>query len=185
MVRLPNGAGLFLSSVLLGAGLASVAFAQAPYGLDSRAPIGPYLNNTMPSYDGAFPFPTVLSATGAFSDVPNVVPTEGLIPFAPNSPLWSDGALKSRWIALPNDGPPYTPDEQIGFVPTGEWTFPNGTVWGNENGGGYDTVALGQNEPPRIDLDALEARLARPDYAGVMHGAEKQRHRRSSRSAVP
>src|ERR1051325_3578410 len=85
---------------LMGAALASITYGQTPYGLDSRAPIGPYLNNTMPSYDGAFPFPTVLSATGAFSDVPNVVPTEGLIPFAPNSPLWSDGALKSRWIAL-------------------------------------------------------------------------------------
>jgi spermidine synthase len=45
--------------------------------------------------------------------------------------------------------------------------FPNGTVWGNENGGGYDTVALGQIEPARIDLDALDARLARPDHARV------------------
>ena len=66
---------------------------------DSRAPIGPYLNNTMPPYDGAFAFPTVLYATGAFSDVPNVVPTDGLNPYLPNSPLWSDGALKNRWMA--------------------------------------------------------------------------------------
>src|SRR4026207_2349788 len=118
MVRLPNGAGLFLSSVLLGAGLASVAFAQAPYGLDTRAPIGPYLNNTMPPYDGAFPFPSVLSATGAFSDVPNVVRCGGVIPYAPNMPCWADGAVKKRWMAVPNDGPPYNPDEQIGFVAT-------------------------------------------------------------------
>ena len=162
MVRLPNGAGLFLSSVLLGAGLASVAFAQAPYGLDSRAPIGPYLNNTMPSYDGAFPFPTVLSATGAFSDVPNVVPTEGLIPFAPNSPLWSDGALKSRWIALPNDGPPYTSDEQIGFVPTGEWTFPNGTVFVKE----FDLIV---NELTQ-QRKRLETRLLVRDENGAVYG---------------
>ena len=57
----------------------------------------------------------------AYNDVVNVVPTPGLIPYAPNSPLWSDDALKSRWIVLPNDGPPYSPDEQINFVPTGEW----------------------------------------------------------------
>ena len=38
--------------LLVGTGLESIAFAQAPYGLDSRDPIGPYLNNTMPSYVG-------------------------------------------------------------------------------------------------------------------------------------
>jgi spermidine synthase len=45
--------------------------------------------------------------------------------------------------------------------------FPNGTIWGNSNNGGYDTVALGQLEPARIDIDALDRRLARPDYAAV------------------
>src|SRR5258708_5826226 len=98
-----RGRGGFEFSLLLGALLGSVAFGQTPYGLDSRAPIGPYLNNTMPPFDGAFPFPPVLSATGAFSDVRNVIPSEGLIPFAVNSPLWSDGALKNRWLAVPND----------------------------------------------------------------------------------
>ena len=33
--------------LLVGAALESVASAQMPYGLDARAPIGPYLNNTM------------------------------------------------------------------------------------------------------------------------------------------
>lgn len=35
----------------------------------------------MPPKDGAFPFPPVQSATGAFSDVRNVIPSSGLIPF--------------------------------------------------------------------------------------------------------
>src|SRR3954451_7493897 len=100
--------------------------AEAPYGLDGRSPVGPYLNNVMPSRAGSLgsAFPPVLSATGAFRDLKTLTPAEGLIPFTVNSPLWSDGAVKTRWMAVPNDGPPYGPNEQIGFVPAGEWTFP-------------------------------------------------------------
>jgi spermidine synthase len=46
--------------------------------------------------------------------------------------------------------------------------FPNGTIWGNTHEGkGHDMVLLGQAEPLRIDLDELEQRLKRPEYAGV------------------
>ncbi len=109
--------------------IGSTMFGQVPYGLDSRLPIGPYLNNIMPPTNGAFAFPLVLSATGAFSNVSTLTPSTGLIPYTVNSPLWSDAAVKSRWIAVPNDGPPYTSDEQISFVSAGEWSFPNGTVF--------------------------------------------------------
>jgi spermidine synthase len=44
--------------------------------------------------------------------------------------------------------------------------FPNGVVWGNtNNGAGYDLVLLGQVEPTRIDLDAIDRKLQRPEYA--------------------
>jgi spermidine synthase len=44
--------------------------------------------------------------------------------------------------------------------------FPNGTIWGNTVGGqGYDVVLLGQVEPTRIDVDALEGRLQSPEFA--------------------
>jgi hypothetical protein len=142
--------------------LASLASADTPYGLDSRAPIGPYLNNTMPPYDGAFAFPAVLSATGAFSDVTNVVPTDGLIPYSVNSPLWSDGALKERWMAVPNDGAPYGPDEQIDFVPTGEYHFPNGTVFVKE----FDLVVNEQTQ----ETKRLETRLLVRDENGAVYG---------------
>jgi spermidine synthase len=46
--------------------------------------------------------------------------------------------------------------------------FPYGTVWANTvNGQGYDMVFLGQAEPLKIDLDEIEQRLNRPDYAPV------------------
>jgi spermidine synthase len=47
--------------------------------------------------------------------------------------------------------------------------FPNGVVWGNtNNGAGYDLVLLGQAENTRIDVDAIQARLRRPEYAPVV-----------------
>jgi len=46
--------------------------------------------------------------------------------------------------------------------------FPNGTVWGNTyEGRGHDMLLLGQVEPLRIDLDEMDERLSRPEYAHV------------------
>ena len=46
--------------------------------------------------------------------------------------------------------------------------FPHGTVWGNTiNGQGYDLVLLGQTGPMQINVDEVQARLNRPDYAPV------------------
>ena len=46
--------------------------------------------------------------------------------------------------------------------------FPDGIVWGNTNEGkGYDLVLLGPLEPLKIDVDAIDERLKRPEYAPV------------------
>jgi spermidine synthase len=46
--------------------------------------------------------------------------------------------------------------------------FPNGIVWGNTNEGkGYDLVLLGQVNPTKIDVDNVQAKLQRPEYAPV------------------
>jgi spermidine synthase len=46
--------------------------------------------------------------------------------------------------------------------------FPNAVIWGNTNQGeGYDLVVMGQLEPIRIDVDAMEAKLQSPEYAQV------------------
>jgi spermidine synthase len=46
--------------------------------------------------------------------------------------------------------------------------FPSGTVWGNTvQGQGYDVVLLGQVEPSRIDVDAMEGMLRSPEFTLV------------------
>lgn len=51
--------------------------------------------------------------------------------------------------------------------------FPYGTVWANTRDGlGYDTVFMGQAEPLRINLDDVQQRLDRPEYAHVVESLQ-------------
>jgi spermidine synthase len=46
--------------------------------------------------------------------------------------------------------------------------FPNGVVWGNtQEGRGYDLVLMGTVEPLQINVDEIQAKLTRPEYAPV------------------
>jgi spermidine synthase len=46
--------------------------------------------------------------------------------------------------------------------------FPNGVVWGNtQDGRGYDLVLMGTVEPLQINVDEIQAKLSRPEYAPV------------------
>ena len=67
------------------------------------------------------PLPATLSATGLFDNLTALSPSPKLIPYELNAPFWSDGALKSRFAMVPNG-------TSIGFSPTGEWSFPTGSV---------------------------------------------------------
>ena len=61
-----------------------------------------------------------------------------------------------------------TPEAVKSEVATFFDVFPNGIIAGNTyRGVGYDMVLVGQAEPTRIDLDAVEARLKQPEYASV------------------
>ncbi|MEM8489133.1 MAG: PQQ-dependent sugar dehydrogenase [Bacteroidota bacterium] len=73
--------------------------------------------------------PTLLSETGAFADLASLTPAAGVIPYDIIAPLWSDGAEKFRWVAIPNDGTQNTPSEQILYQETEDWTYPTGTVF--------------------------------------------------------
>ncbi|MGQ0614538.1 MAG: PQQ-dependent sugar dehydrogenase [Planctomycetaceae bacterium] len=81
-----------------------------------------YRFTTRSDLDAPPPFPTRLSETGLFLDTAALTPVPGLIPYDVNMPLWSDGASKRRWMALPGEA-------RIGFHPTEAWTFPQGTLF--------------------------------------------------------
>src|ERR1043166_5686689 len=66
-------------------------------------------------------FPTRLSETGLFLSTRAHQADPALIPYSVNSPLWSDGAGKERFVALPDDG-------KIEFTHNRGWTLPEGTV---------------------------------------------------------
>ena len=100
------------AALLLVCGVRNASAAPAP-----RVVPKPYL--LMPHIaDGKIP--ALLSQTGVFKDTRNLVPSDGLIPYDLVVSFWSDGASKQRWISVPK--------EQIGFAPSGEWTFPAGLV---------------------------------------------------------
>jgi len=74
------------------------------------------------------------------------------------------GGVITQWVPLYESDPDTVKSEIATFFDV----FPNGTIWANDNNGqGYDVVLLGQVEPTRIDVDALQARLDRPEYATV------------------
>ncbi|MDA1314566.1 MAG: PQQ-dependent sugar dehydrogenase [Acidobacteria bacterium] len=77
------------------------------------------------------PFPERLSETGLFTSTEDMKTAAGLIPYTVNSPLWSDGALKERFLALPADSKikynTLTYPQPAPGAPPG-WQFPDGAV---------------------------------------------------------
>jgi len=70
---------------------------------------------------GGRQIPTQLSQTGCVNATTPTQPASGLIPYAPNAPFYSDGAVKNRWLALP-DG------QRIVVNTENDFEFPNGSV---------------------------------------------------------
>jgi spermidine synthase len=74
------------------------------------------------------------------------------------------GGFVTQWVPL------YESDRAVvqSEIATFFAVFPHATIWANDDDGwGYDTVMLGQAEPLRVDLDALEARLNHHYYRPV------------------
>ncbi|MEM8955177.1 MAG: carbohydrate-binding protein [Verrucomicrobiota bacterium] len=72
--------------------------------------------------------PSLLSQTGAFTNLSTLETTPGLIPYDVNSPLWSDGAFKKRWVSIPNNGTHNTSSERISYSENENWSLPIGSV---------------------------------------------------------
>jgi uncharacterized repeat protein (TIGR03806 family) len=107
--------------------------------------------------------PTWLSQLGAFDDLATLDPAAGLVPYDVESPLWSDAAAKTRWIAVPNDGTHDTVDERITMLPYGDWKFPSGTVFVK-----HFELPLDANDPSQ--LARLETRFLVVDEDGGAYG---------------
>jgi uncharacterized repeat protein (TIGR03806 family) len=104
-------------------------------------------------------FPLLLSETGAFDDVVTLTPRAGLVPYDIQSPLWSDGALKRRWMSLPEG-------TELGYSEHDPFVLPEGTVFVK-----HFEMALDERQP---DVrHRLETRLwvvgARNEQYGVSY----------------
>jgi uncharacterized repeat protein (TIGR03806 family) len=154
-----DGSGLTGTSAPVS--FAVTAASGLPYGLTNLSVASAFYN--MPATYTGGPLPGLLSETGVFSNTPAMLPTNGLIPYTPNTPLWSDSALKIRYVSVPNNGGLDTPDQQIGFFPTGGWTFPSGTVF-------VKTFELLTNLSDPDSIRRLETRLLVRDTNGAVYG---------------
>ena len=67
------------------------------------------------------PYPKLSDYHFFVGPMKEMAPAEGVLPYDVNAPLWADHAGKGRFIALPAG-------QAIGFDPTGDWTFPTGTI---------------------------------------------------------
>jgi uncharacterized repeat protein (TIGR03806 family) len=101
--------------------------------------------------------PALLSQTGAFVNLATLEAAPGIIPYGVQTPLWSDGAHKRRWLSLPAGG-------KIGFDATGQWSFPEGTVFVKDF-----AMALDENHPEQ--LRHLETRFWIAARGGEFYGA--------------
>ncbi len=102
------------------------------------------------------PFPPLLSQTGAFADAAKLAIAPGFLAYDVNAPLWSDGAVKSRWMALP-DG------QKIRFSEKGNWQFPRGTVFVK-----HFELPIDARDPAK--KRRLETRLLVCDSSGSVYG---------------
>jgi uncharacterized repeat protein (TIGR03806 family) len=155
VLRISKALSLLLCVPAIGAaqGQSPIENGFSDYGLDERPVADAYLR--MPD-DPNGRLPRLLSQTGAFSNTPNLTPEKTLIPYDVALAFWSDGARKSRWIAVP--------DAPIRFSPTGEWRFPRGTVL-------VKSFDLPVDERDPTVTRRLETRLLVVEDAGGVYGA--------------
>jgi uncharacterized repeat protein (TIGR03806 family) len=99
-----------------------VAFGQGNDGELYTVQINGILSKLVPSGpQPADAFPKLLSQTGCVDPTAPSKPAVGLLPYDVNAPLWSDGADKQRWLAIP-DGTAITINGDY------DWDLPIGSV---------------------------------------------------------
>jgi uncharacterized repeat protein (TIGR03806 family) len=105
----------------LATGLQIASFGQDTDGEVYIVHLGGTLHRLVAGAGGGRQIPAQLSQTGCVNSTTPTTPASGLIPYAPNAPFYSDGAVKARWLALP-DG------QRIVINAENDFEFPNGSV---------------------------------------------------------
>ncbi len=83
-----------------------------------------------PRLESNLDFPTRLTETGLFASVPDHQMADGVVPYSINAEPWADGAIPSRFLAVPEAGTIGVwrdQNVQQGQV-KGDWAFPSDTV---------------------------------------------------------
>jgi hypothetical protein len=109
------------STGALSTGLNIASFGEDTNGEVYIVHLGGTLHRLVQGAGGGRQIPTQLSQTGCVNTTTPALPASGLIPYAPNAPFYSDGAVKTRWLALP-DG------QRIVIDGSNDFDFPNGSV---------------------------------------------------------
>ena len=123
--------------------------------------IVPNTNQTNPE-----DFPHLLSETGLFTSVKDQIPADGIVPLEVNSPLWSDGAIKKRFLAVPGNA--QIDFEKIDYLAFDEpgwrgWEFPDGTVL-------VKTFYLNVQTDEGVQLQPVETRLMQLESLDSVEG---------------
>jgi len=141
--------------------LADTTLQITAFGLDSRGELlivdyggGLYTLEPTPEQKPV-KFPNRLSQTGLFDSVKEHRPDPALIPYSVNAPLWSDGADKERFIALPGRA-------QIDFTGERGWGFPEGAVL-------VKTFMLAVDNNPRRRIETRLLTFQQGKWAGYSY----------------
>lgn len=94
-------------------------------------------------------FPQTLSATNLFSDLTDLSPAPGLLPYKVNLPFWSDHAVKRRWFIIPDTASKMT------WSRDGAWTYPTGEIWVKH----FDMPLVRSNPPAASDSPTPSKRV--------------------------
>ncbi|MBI4604383.1 MAG: PQQ-dependent sugar dehydrogenase [Planctomycetes bacterium] len=120
-----DASGRASSRLLVESGLRILSFAQGEDG-EVFVLSGDKVHKLVPAPGGGGgapdeSFPQRLSETGLFDPADTRRPGPCLIPYGVNAPLWSDGAEKERWLAVPDGA-------AIRVLPDGDWDLPVGSI---------------------------------------------------------
>ncbi len=107
--------------------------------------------------------PSRLSQINLFHDFETLQPIPGVVPYEVNSPLYDDGAIQKRWIAMPNDGNLDSPNKKVKYNSNKYWEFPKGTVF-------IKHLEMPLDESDSTKVQRLETQLLVHGEDGIYYG---------------